>query len=138
MDEFSHITDIRLKAYLASLNGSAVALRRVTAKLGKKLSQAQKIEDTDRANFDKKGSSIKAANKGLNTCNRERHLVRCEARATHLLRQFLKGKSYKAAEQKTRKQTFSVDRVIIRYLPEDLYKKDYDLQMKLIAWSKEA
>ena len=132
------ITDARLKAHLAGLVSNQVALRRLQVKLGKKMSFIQKKEVAAGDNEGVKAKMVKSTTRRLSFTNRDRHQLRCEARATHLLRQFLLGKPYKATEQHTKPQTISPAEVIADFLPNHIYVANYQLVEAIEKWSAEA
>jgi hypothetical protein len=129
------ITDMRLKAHLDGLRANAVAFRRFQVKVGKALSRTHKYETKEGENFDKKAKAENSLSTRLALSNKERYQLRQESRAAHLLRMFLRGKSYNQVEQKTKDNTMSAAKVVIDFYPAIVYEESpYDLSERLEKW----
>lgn len=137
MFDSSFIVDARLKAHFIGLSSNQVALRRLQAKLVKKAAKlrAKELKPKDGDNTDVKAELLSKSDYRLSMTNRMRHTVRCQARAVHLLRQFLKGKPYLSTENNIKKETLSAARVIADYLPKELMSTNYNFIEGIKSWS---
>ena len=138
MFDSQYIADARLKAHFIGLSSNQVALSRLKRKLGKKASKiwAKEFKPKEGENVDVKANLLKSINYRLGHNNRERYLVRCEARATHLLRAFLRGQAYNRVEQNVKEGTISATRVIADYFPEGLVPMEYKLVEAIRNWAE--
>lgn len=136
MFDSQYIVDARLKAHFIGLSSNQVALSRLKRKLGKKASSiwAKEFKVKEGENVDVKANLLRSINYRLGHNNRERYLVRCEARATHLIRAFLRGQAYTTVEQKLGATTISATRVIADYFPEGLVPMNYKLLEVIRNW----
>jgi len=135
------IQDQRLKAYYEGLSNGQRALARVQRRLIKDRSRISKKEfkpkDGDNTNI--KELAIGHIDLRMSYMSRERHIQRCKARATHLLRQFLRGKPYKCTEMNVKAQTIPAETVIFNFFPaSQVENPDHKLFSEIQNWLKVA
>lgn len=92
-------------------------MRRLTTKLAKsRLALASKEFKAKDNTFDKDKAAAEAGRAMALTAS-ERHYLRLETRAAHLVQMMFKNIAYRSAEQNTKKQTMPAKELLFKYFP---------------------
>ncbi len=134
MDTLAKIADLRLKAHLKGLADNQVELRRLAVKVAKSQKALKDPAFKTKSNTFNKEAAMKENNFTLRTTMRERHYVRLEARAAHLVKMMYRGVPYLKVEQFVKPQTLDAEQLMFEYFPGVVGKITIEVLDQIRSW----